>query len=99
MRARKSDPVTSFEAAGSVRNVTATMRGILSILESKNLTDQELFLEYMSLAAYAKAPWASESGVRSRRSELVALGLVECVEFSKTRSGRRCSVWGLKRVA
>jgi len=43
-----------------------------------------------------KAPMASESGVRARRSELVTDGFVEATGFDKTVFGRRCIVWGRK---
>jgi hypothetical protein len=41
-------------------------------------------------------PLASQSGIRSRRSELVDLGLVEEKGFDFTFFGRRAIVWGLK---
>ena len=98
MRARTTDPVTSHEAGEQVKNLTETKKAILKILGKKELTDSELFMVYYSLAAKGKAPYASESGVRSRRAELVAAGLVEAKGFDKTVFGRRTIIWGLPRA-
>jgi hypothetical protein len=88
--ARKSDPTTSFQAAESVSNVTETQEFILKMLENHSMTD-------VQLVGYFKAvpgPKASESGIRSRRSELVASGLVvDSGERRKLASGRKAIVW------
>ena len=97
MRARKSDPATSHEAGAQVKNLSETKQVILKILKRSKLTDSQIFMAYYSLAMTGKAPYASESGVRSRRSELVAEGLVEAVGFDKTVFGRRTTVWTKKR--
>ena len=97
MRARKSDPVTSHEAGASVKSLSETKKGILGILMNRPMSDGELWNEYYWLARKGKLPYASESGVRSRRAELVASGFVESVGFDTTKFGRRTLVWGLKR--
>jgi hypothetical protein len=88
--ARKSDPTTSFEAAASVNDITKTQEFILMMLENHAMTD-------VALVGYFKAvpgPKASESGIRSRRSELVAAGLViDSGERVKLASGRKAIVW------
>jgi hypothetical protein len=93
MKARKSDPVTSHEAADSVKNLTATKEGILIALGSRSMSDSQIAWEYNRSVLSNKAPMASESGLRSRRSELVADGLVEADGFGKTPFGRRTILW------
>lgn len=92
-RARKTDPVTSHEAADSVEKVSTTQLAVYKLLK-KHMTDQELHTAYVSMVTIGKAPMASESGIRSRRAELVQLNLVEPKGFARTWSGRRCIVWG-----
>lgn len=91
--ARRTDPHTSHEAADSVIEVTETQEAIYKLLK-KPMTDQNLVTEYGKLVLSRKAPMASESGIRSRRAELVELGVVKRVGESKTWSGRKCIVWG-----
>jgi hypothetical protein len=91
-KARKTDPQTSHEAAKSVGMVSETQLIILRLL-GKPMSDQQLVLAYSKLMPF-KAPLASESGIRSRRAELVQLGLVEAKGESKTLFGRKCIVWG-----
>ncbi len=93
MKARKSDPITSHEAAESVKNLSATKEGILIVLGSRSMSDSQIAWEYNRLVLSNKAPMASESGLRSRRSELVADGLVEADGFGKTPFGRRTILW------
>jgi hypothetical protein len=97
MKARKSDPVTSHEAAESVKNLSATKEGILIALGSRSMSDSQIAWEYNRLVLSNKAPMASESGLRSRRSELVADGLVEADGFGKTPFGRRTILWKVVR--
>lgn len=88
--ARKTDPTTSFEAAGSVINQTTTQTYILMALV-KPMTDQALVKAFRALKG---APEASESGIRSRRAELVDLGLVvDTGKRVKLASGRHAIVW------
>lgn len=88
--ARRTDPSTSHEAAESVENLTATQKYVLEALVRPR-TDLELVEAY----GYLKlAPRASESGIRSRRAELVRSGLVvDSGERKKLPSGRRAIVW------
>lgn len=91
--ARKTDPRESHLAADSVVEVTATQEAIYKLLK-KNMNDQTLQIEYQRLVMSGLAPMASESGIRSRRAELVELGLVEKKGEAKTWSGRVCAIWG-----
>lgn len=95
MKARKSDPFTSFEAAGSVTNLGATKTAILALLATQALTDEQIVLAYRKMADLQIAPYASESGIRSRRNELVQAGLVEAVDVGKSYSGRKALIWGV----
>lgn len=88
--ARKTDPTTSHEAAAQVDNLTATKQAILKALNHPR-TDVDLISAYKSLYG---APVASESGIRSRRAELVAAGLVQDTGARvKLASGRNAIVW------
>ena len=74
--ARTLDPSTSHQAAASVTNLTVTKRAILILLETA-MTDFDLVKQYQNHANAGLVPMASESGIRSRRAELVADGFVE----------------------
>lgn len=90
--ARKTDPTTSHDAGRSVKDITSTQAFILKALR-KPLTDVALVNAYRG---YKTAPQASESGIRSRRSELVAQGLVvDTGNRIKLPSGRNAIVWSV----
>lgn len=87
--ARKTDPETSHQAAESVADPTKVQEFILKALVRPR-TDFELVSAYQNM----KSPRQSESGIRSRRAELVRLGLVvDTGERRKTPSGRNAIVW------
>lgn len=90
-KARGSDSVTSFEAAESVDRVTETQEYVLKALRRPRV-DVELVEAYN---AFKRAPRASESGIRSRRAELVDRGLVvDTGRRVRLESGRFAIVWG-----
>jgi hypothetical protein len=93
--ARTLDPSTSHQAAASVRNIGATHQAILKVLSAFALTDLELVTYYNNAARKDDTvPRASESGIRSRRAELVELGLVmDTGRREKLASGRAAIVW------
>ena len=92
-KARNTDPVTSHEAAASIRNISATQLGILDAL-NRPRPDVDIVEVYQKLK---RNPRASESGIRSRRAELVAMGLVvDTGSRVKLPSGRRAIVWAKK---
>jgi hypothetical protein len=92
VRARRTDPTTSHLAAESVDNVTKTQEYVLRCLKRPR-NDVELVSAYR---AYKTAPMASESGIRTRRAELVDRGLVvDTGRRVKLSSGRYAIVWGL----
>lgn len=89
-RARTLDPSTSHQAAASVSNITPVKRAILDALQVA-MTDQELVL---AVRLTHGDMLASESGIRSRRAELVAEGFVEDTGSRiKLTSGRNAIVW------
>ena len=91
--ARTSDPHPSREAAASVSNVTETQQVIISLLTVESMTDEMLVTAYQSTLF---APQASESGIRSRRAELVRRGaVVDTGARRKLQSGRNAIVWAV----
>lgn len=90
-RARKSDPHTSHEAADSVTKITEVQYWVRKSLLGMR-ADHELVEVYRQ---WKNAPRASESSIRSRRAELVRMGLVEAVkdEYRLTPTGRKAQVW------
>lgn len=99
--ARFDDPITSHEAAASLAqlHITQTRSRILDILRLNRdgLTDEQIADRFPSPHAVWPDQW-SPSGLRTRRSELVAGGLVvDTGRKARTRSGRRAIVWGLPK--
>lgn len=89
-RARTTDPKTSHDAAASVADVTKTQEFILKALVRPR-TDTELVEAYLKTKG---APLASESGIRSRRAELVKAGrVVDSGRKVILPSGRRSIIW------
>lgn len=87
--ARATDPQTSHEAAQSVKRIGETHRLILQVLQTA-MTDTELVHQIHQNYGLV----ASESGIRSRRAELVAQGYVEDTGARvKLASGRNSIVW------
>lgn len=97
LKARKSDPWTSFAASASVKDLTETKKAILALLFDEGLTDDQLLVRYRKMADLGLAPVASDSGIRSRRAELVDAGFVHAVDVGRSRFGRSSLVWGVKR--
>jgi len=95
--ARTTDPVTSHEAAESVKNLTATQEEVLRIIRVwKSINDVELVAQYKRLTPIYGLPAASESGIRSRRAELVKSGkVIDSGDREKLPSGRNAILWTL----
>ena len=92
--ARRSDPDTSHEAAATVRSITMRQHAILRLVRTYGpVSDQSIIALYTSGMHAEGRPPQSESGIRTRRSELVDLGLVVHSGYGRTRSGRRCRLW------
>ena len=91
--ARHTDPSTSHEAAASLSSdaLRKSQYAVLSVLrECGPLDDQRLLTEY----AWSELLPQSDSGLRTRRKELVSQGLVEDSGVkASSLSGRRMIVW------
>lgn len=92
--ARRTDPGTSHQAAASVNNITETQRAIYYLLLASPSNDVDGLRVYRMGTDQGICPAVSESGYRSRRAELVTLGLVkDSGERIKLASGRNSIVW------
>ena len=94
-RARTSDPDTSHAAAQSLTPETLRLSqtAVLSVLTAypAGLTDQGLALVYGN-----RWPAQSESGLRTRRAELVRGGMVvDTGRRERLASGRQAVVWAV----
>lgn len=86
--ARRTDPSTSRLAAGSVR-VRESQRAVLALFVSGPATDEQLWDR-----TFSRSVRISPSGLRTRRSELVAVGLVrDTGRKERLSSGRMAIVW------
>lgn len=89
-RARGSDPATSHAAAASVTRLSETKRRILELVAAEPSTDYEI-RDRWSAHDY---PLISDSGLRTRRSELVDDGLlIDAGEVRTGPTGRAYTVW------
>lgn len=93
--ARGTDPLTSHLAAESISNgeLAKTQILVVSCLAGGPMPDFELVEMFQTLFPAV----ASESGIRTRRAELVKLGLVVDTgdKVKIPDSGRLAIVWGL----
>src|SRR5690606_39258978 len=97
-KARRTDPETSHAAAASltVDTLRVTQAAVLRFIqENGSMTDVALVEDYPQHAD--DYPRQSPSGLRSRRAELVAGGLVEDPgQRVRLESGRQAIVWAAK---
>lgn len=92
-RARHTDPITSHLAADSVTGIRASQRMILGALERHGPGTDEDIYRWLKDEGHS----ISLSGARTRRSELVRLGLVEDSGDKKRLPTNRLSiVWRRK---
>lgn len=95
--ARRNDPSTSRKAAASVTGIRLSQAAVLKLFkDSGAMTDIELVDRYPLFRKVTgiTAPRQSESGLRTRRKELVDLGRLEDSGVKKRLpSGRMAIVW------
>ena len=93
-KTRASDGHTSRKAASSVTNMTKKRQDVMMTFRRYGtLTDEQLVSVYGQMGDVADQ---SESGLRTRRSELVKMGLLcDTGQTRRIRSGRMAVVWGL----
>jgi hypothetical protein len=90
---RTLDPTTSHQAEQSVTGLAESYRIILAILRDNGPMNDESLINAWRKTQSKKA---SDSGIRSRRSELTATGLiVDTGDRVKMESGRMSIVWGI----
>ena len=95
--ARTTDPETSHEAAKSVSKLKEMYDTMLIAFESLGPMNDDQLIRLWKVGV-KELGWrdASESGIRSRRSELVAQGkIIDSGKRVKMRSGRLSIVWEL----
>jgi hypothetical protein len=89
-RTKRDHPETSWQAARTVARTSHLKRAILDALTARPMTDSEL-VGWLRAGAF---PHASESGIRSRRAELVEEQLVTDTGLRRlTPAGRESAVW------
>ena len=94
--ARSTDPQTSHEAARTV-NVTRGQEIVLNeFLMYHEMTDEQLIEALQVRQDSCPDAKLSDSGARSRRAELVAIGILKDTgRRAKTVTGRKTTIWGL----
>lgn len=98
-RARNTDPETSHAAARSVRHVTQNQMAVMMAFQGSGpMTDEQLLVDYEGRRhgrfGRQNYPKQSESGLRSRRSELTNMGYLHDTGLrGTTASGRSAIVW------
>lgn len=93
--ARHTDPETSHLAAESVKNLTAARQWILRTIQLLGpCTDERIAVHHRNTELAAGWVAMSPSGLRTRRSELVALGLVRNTgKRESMATGRLAILW------
>lgn len=89
--ARRDDPETSHEAAASVERIRETQYLVLCCLNAIGPQDDLGIAQWWWNSDHKNI---SSSGLRTRRSEMVARGLVRhSGEYGRSSSGRRTRIW------
>jgi hypothetical protein len=78
----------------SIKGMRASQAAVLDAIKRLGpLTDEELGQVYRQHSEGHGWPRQSESGLRTRRKELVTAGLVEASGHQQTLSGRKAALW------
>jgi hypothetical protein len=90
--ARATDPETSWDAADSVKDIRKSQEQVLKIFRRHGPLSDEAMIHKASIAGVMQ----SHSGLRTRRNELVTLGLLkDSGRRGKTMSNRSTTIWEL----
>lgn len=94
---RQGDPEESYSAAASTGNLTVNQRSVMTLMRvlGKPVLDEELIKAYERHRKALLLPEQSESGLRSRRSELSNAGLLTQGESKKMTTGGTGRTWTL----
>lgn len=97
VRARATDPETSHAAAASIstEELRASQHDVLKAMKVLGRgTDQRLVWVYRSMAEKGWVRKQSESGIRTRRKELVAKGAIkDSGQRAVLDTGRKAVIW------
>lgn len=93
--ARLTDPQTSHDAAASVTNISKVQKAILSLLQASPMCDEKLIEQYrIWQQTDDRFPAVTDQSIRSRRAELVKMGLLEPAHWREQLStGNMGQVW------
>lgn len=90
--ARTSDPFTSHEAAASVTNYVSVQHAILDVVSRWGPLTDEAIAERVAILPIKTSP----SGLRTRRKELVELGMLRAnSRKARISTGRLSTRWEL----
>ncbi len=90
---RRGGAITSAMAGATARIDHEAVLAVLG-MHPDGLTDQQLVKHYEYEATAGRRPFMSESGIRSRRAELVGFGVVaNSGRKAKTAYGRSAVIW------
>ena len=95
-QARVTDPQPSHDAAASLTPdiLRASQEAVLFVLRQHGpMTDFDLITKYRRYVDLSALPAQSDSGIRTRRKELITLGRVALYGEARLESGRKASVW------
>lgn len=99
--ARGTDPLTSHEAAEAIGNLRQSQADVFLLFDAdpEPMTDERLLERYKAHMEAHLFKAQSPSGIRSRRRELVDLGLVvDTGEKTRNRNGNRAILWARAHV-
>lgn len=94
-QARSTDPQTSHDAAASVNNISKVQKAIMSLLQASPMCDEKLIGQYrIWQQTDDRFPAVTDQSIRSRRAELVAMGIIEAAPYKEQMStGNWANVW------
>lgn len=94
-QARSTDPQTSHDAAASVNNISKVQKAIMSLLQASPMCDEKLIGQYrIWQQTDDRFPAASDQSIRSRRAELVTMGILEAApQKEQMTTGGWANVW------